>query len=68
MSQSLPRVFVLSMPRAGTYLLGELLARAGIAPTQIHVADDSYDDYSRLGLAGGRAIRNVHDGRRRRSR
>ncbi|MGN6512746.1 MAG: sulfotransferase domain-containing protein [Lysobacteraceae bacterium] len=49
-----PRVFVLSMPKAGTYLMAELLARAGLAATQLHVNDDSVDDYASLSLEQGR--------------
>lgn len=50
-----PRVFVLSMPKAGTYLMAELLARAGLSATQLHINDDSIDDYASVSFEEGRA-------------
>ena len=39
------RVVVLSIPKAGTYFLAELLREWGCAPTQLHLAHDSAWDY-----------------------
>jgi hypothetical protein len=39
------RVIVLSIPKAGTYFLAELLREWGCAPTHLHLAHDSAWDY-----------------------
>lgn len=50
-----PRVMVLSMPKAGTYLMAEVLRLVGLEPSHLHLNDSSYDDYSKLTLDEGRA-------------
>lgn len=48
------KVFVNSIPKAGTYLVSEILRRAGLHQTLWHVAETAYDDYTRVGRADGR--------------
>ena len=44
------RVFVLSLPKAGTYLIAALLERSGFIATGWHVRLDGYEDYSTVPL------------------
>ncbi|HRR55417.1 MAG TPA: hypothetical protein P5568_02700 [Acidobacteriota bacterium] len=40
-----PRVLVISMPKAGTYLLAAYLKKLGLVDTGIHINDDGFSDY-----------------------
>lgn len=39
------RVVVCSLPKAGTYLCGELLKQLGLQPTNVHLSAESFTDY-----------------------
>jgi hypothetical protein len=49
------RVFVCSLPKAGTYLLAELLAELGSVPTGLHLSFGGLSDYRRATPAEQRA-------------
>jgi hypothetical protein len=48
------RVFVLSLPKAGTYLMAALLERLGFTATGWHVRLHGYEDYGTVPLAAAR--------------
>ncbi len=52
--RAVSRLFINSVPKSGTYLLSEILKRAGLHQTYWHVAEEGYDDYNRLSFAEGR--------------
>lgn len=49
-----PRGFVLSVPKAGTYLVSEILKTGGLTQTFLHVAEHGYEDYTKAPLTEGR--------------
>lgn len=40
------KYFIISQPKAGTYLLSNVLIELGIIPTHLHISENKYEDYS----------------------
>lgn len=40
------KCFIISQPKAGTYLLSNVLIELGIKPTHLHISNKKYEDYS----------------------
>jgi len=40
------KYFIISQPKAGTYLLSNVLIELGIEPTHLHISTTNYQDYS----------------------
>jgi hypothetical protein len=45
-NHTLPPIKVCSFPKAGTYLVAELLKRLGVKPTGFHLMVQDFSDYS----------------------
>jgi hypothetical protein len=43
--QTKKRIFLSTLPKAGTYLCGRILSELGFEDTQIHAGDDGFTDY-----------------------
>lgn len=54
MTEPLPKCFILSVPKAGTYLMSEILKNCGLEQTYLHLKEDDYDDYKRISFEDGR--------------
>ena len=42
------KTFVISIPKAGTYLIREILEHAGLGKSQLHVSESGTYDYSKI--------------------
>lgn len=51
----LPRVAIISTPKAGTYLVGRLLENLGWIDSEVHASRDSFTDYRNLTVEEKRA-------------
>ncbi|MDH4191524.1 MAG: hypothetical protein OEW21_15140 [Betaproteobacteria bacterium] len=45
------RVFVVSLPKSGTYLIAEILGLLGLANTGVHMSESGFSDYRPIAIA-----------------
>lgn len=48
------KTFVISIPKAGTYLVREILEQAGLKKSQLHISESGTYDYSKISYKEGR--------------